>query len=563
MTSNYDQYSIQREKVPVPGKPAYKEVKTTILPAVGPTNASSGLCQFHYKSTADDFVDWSANSTGVQFQVVHSAVTTAANTNPFSIGPKPAGVLGYIDKVGIRVNDITVSVGQRYLNVYRYLKYLFATSLNTHKLLGPALKMGSELPEEELRAWFYGGAAVNTASAYSCSSVRPGPDLIPLFSSMRSASYNRALYSRCIDNVYPSTSSAFVNGSVGGRGTFASTSTSQTWTSNYFVPLCILHDFFDKAGVLKGVSVKLDVYFNNVSGLAAMPAGTNAFPGSGAIVSAGAMSNQQCPFMLTDAAILSAGPTSGVVGDGATLAQSTVVQASMVSAASTHSSASVQCGVAQPPNMYLTNVILNAEEELQWSSAPKTIRYLDHITSEVSTVGATSAIQWTLTTSARGAQKVFVLGFPTANGTGSSGKLAALPAAADPSVPEPYYSSPLFALTNMEWRIGGTSLGVPIDYQFRDFMQNTMPFTEINGGQTLELSCGLYSSRAWDISKIYTFDISRYALGKNEASIELRANNASACSTDLIAYIEQLNEITIKQRPGVASEVSPITIGPV
>jgi hypothetical protein len=580
--SNYDAFILTKQASGEDPKPRLLDKQLT-KNATALVNDTESI--FEIKVDSTHWVDFSALTTALSFPIV-TRVERAAGTGTLHryntlVGPKPAGFLSYIQRIQINVNNSIVAGSSDYLGIMAYLRYIRSTSRDFNAVVGPLLGMSGLDCSADLSSWFVNTSV--TPAIISNNQVRGGRCDVPSIVTTANAGFaglnsrstyqNLGLFRRAM--LY-----SFQN--HGSTGHKQSTQTVEgdavVIRTQGFIPLKFLHPFFDAAGMLSGVNVRITLAFNNVEGYravitAAAGADSTAYPG-GQITVVGSVSPKVLPFQQCETAIVHRDGDAGIAAISGSIGASVVVDApegvvdsglgvAFTVGANTVVGANALCapvtisslaGRDVAPNIYLTTIKLFPEDDAAFRAKSRVIKFMDHTVAQTFNVPANQAFNFQFTNNSKGVTAVTLLGYAT------SASRVERTSGYQACTSEPFHSTPLFSLRNANLTINGqpTQL-MPSDEVNRDFVENLLS-NALNAGETKELCSGLYSKQDFDRSKIYYWDVSHVSSTAEGVSLHLDAYNSSPFAVDLIAFIEGMKEVSIKYNHGANATVGTTAI---
>lgn len=590
MSNNYDTAVLMREMEGQP--PNYRFKDTQILQVTAQSTASNNQVNLVVNPGVNNFIDWSALSTGFSWLNVTTVAVTrdaaggaafAATTGlpAYLWAPKIAGFMSYINSVTIIVNGATVSSSSSSLPLYNFLRYMRSVSSDFHAKIGPLIGMSGLPFDQELDSWLdssvaLGGAPFVANVSTGCA-IRGVPKFarttvvtksttgeFQLGASNQNSLYNESLLKRCQLVSNEDTAARLALNANNFNVSFTSaTAVNYTYNTYCYLPLCFIHDFFAKLGVCSGLEMKITFNFNNVTSLKAVPDTTVPavrFPG-GVPVGAGTVvyNGDLMPIQITECGVNQATIT-GVVGlaaaNTATLTGVSLAAFAGSAADSFNATYRSMNATTQAPELYLQEVIPYAQNVEAFASNVKDIRYSDHAVYELPAVG--SSISWNILSGAQGISRCSIFGYRAAgfNATTLTGK-------SDICSPAPFFSSPIFALNNPVFNVANTNVNpIPITDNNRDYAQNWSGYG-VMGGISSSISSGLYTKAAYNRSKIYSADLSHYTQANEQTSLVFKANNPNAAGfIDLLAVVETDWLIRIRSTKGQMARVESNNAGP-
>ncbi len=577
----------------------YQFFDTQILRVDATSVASTSQCTIQMNGSLNQHVDYSALSTGVSW-LARTTVTSLLEANqdieatiiPVNIwSPKICGYLAYIDKVAITINNASVGSSSEGLSIFNWLRYIRSASENFHHKVASLLGMGLDLVDD-LESWIDTHGYVGTVGGTPLSianTIRPAPQYAPRTDSnvVNSITGGVALFTSgnsSISNKSAMIRSANVSSVNAGTDSARNAMNRNTYTISYppavpnsvqivydtymYLPLCMLHDVFAQLGVVNGLSIKLTLYFSDITSCAPIADADNSFPGSApALVNA---RGTVTPFNVheTGAGLVPVGYPGVVASNLPTTANygtSTVSAFATPALSATNSfkaNVSVRCATTEVPAVYLQQVMPFDSNASAFEDRDIEVRYSDF---QVYFQDFTnSAINWSINSSATGVRRISLLGFRGINATPE-----AVNAEFSVASHTPYMSSPCFILNEPKLLVNNTLINVlPLDNNNRDFAQNCLIYGA-GGGQDSSVSSGLYTKRCYDLSRIYMADLTHYTLGNTPAGINLKAtavglgvSNAGYPSLRLCAVVESAWMLRIKMRAGVLTAVVESSVNP-
>lgn len=562
MSNNYDASVLARQRAGEQLKGMFHKSNVEEINASSGPALSNGAVNWDIKIASNEYVDLSAMHSGISFRVDTTVTSYNKSTDARTarhrllVGPKVAGALAWIDSLNIKIDNTIVSSSRPHLSLWNWLRYMFTTSYDAHLKLGPLLMMAPCQLEDELNGWVLRGdtpAVINHNS-----SVRPGPTeyVAPLINdvTMTTACYNKALFMRCVQMAYPSQSEH----NVSQRNTFtaganvaatAALTSSAVYTSYMYIPLQFLSDFFKQAGIIRGVGLKIQANITQVSNYnmttvattsAAVP---NEYPGGVKVLP----SSIKCqaaivPFQQTELAnnaIVGAAEalTGSVRGASQDYQQSGAAVDPFAQSNSNLYNISAISPTNDVPVLYLVKVVPTAEDKLKINKERR-IFYLDYDIHQLNDTAKTGTGSTQITGDCSGFTNIFMLGYVSA----SEKKDEVSPFFESTS--EPYLSSPAFAANNFLLKVGGDPvLATPFTSEARNFAEGVVTLDPVLGGQSNSLGSGLYSRAAYNMSKIYVWNVSNLTTGTAKKPISISFKNASLYKTDIIFVSSVLRHI--------------------
>ncbi|MFN5251068.1 MAG: hypothetical protein ACK5DE_08460, partial [Bacteroidota bacterium] len=524
----------------------YQFFDTQILRVDASSVASTAQCTVQMNGSLNQHIDYSALSSGVSW-LARTTVTSALGAAPDATtvvpvniwSPKICGYLAYIDKVAITINNASVGSSSEGLSIFNWLRYIRSASENFHHKVASLLGMGLDLTDD-LEAWIDTHNYTNTTALSIANTIRPAPQYCPRTDSQtaNAVASGVAMFASgnsCISNKSAMIRSSNVSSVNAGTDSARNAMNRNTYTINYtgnniqidydtymYLPLCMLHDVFAQLGVVNGLSIKLTLYFSDVTSCTSISDTNNAFPGSSAV--AINARGTVAPFNVheTGASLAPAGypgivtgniPTTANVGS---LAVAEFKTADVGSPGAMRAKVSVRSATTEVPAVYLQQVMPFESNAEAFEDRDIEVRYNDF---QVYFQDFTnSAINWTINPSASGVRRISLLGFRGINAT-----TEAVNAEFSVASHTPYMSSPCFILNDPKLQVSNAIINIlPLDNNNRDFAQNCLIYGA-GGGQDQSVSSGLYTKRCYDLSRIYMADLTHYTLGNTPAGITLKA----------------------------------------
>lgn len=516
------------------------------------TGSSNNIVTFTRPASAD-WVDW--NSAFLMLPVtILTTNTNNTNTNvkanPFCIGFKPAGALSLIDHVLLQLNGIQVGVQSPLQCVWQHLRNIFTFSYDWLQVAGPNFFLGKTLPEYEVNSY------VNTTVITSNSVVTPAVDTIVWSSLLGPRGYNKCLYERIMSGGYPSRYSASAAAAidlpltaagqtrhsyfVSAAGSAAADAASVYYQLYCPIPLPWVSDVFRSLGMARHISLNLQVYVNNVTGIAptALAVGSTT---------TGSFKQNYCPIMLTTVGMA----TADVAGNGGIKTASlTVGTTPASSSATTNVQSELWFATIRPTAQQEAELLASSSRVLEWDD----YYFQSSVPFASSGVGASSSFSHNVWPSVSSPKKLYILGFMDASvDTGGT----------QPEIRQvscaPHYSDAGFSLANISVKIDNQPISQqPEIYDYQDFVKNVLPNNGLNAGQEVGVMAGLCDRMFWDTSKVYVFDLTRNCPSGSTVALSVQATNQSQWATKLLYFCETRWKSALSMSPQTSALNAPV-----
>jgi hypothetical protein len=519
-------------------------------------------------------------------QVVGAATSTATLGNPYFVGFKAPGSLSIIDKVTLKLAGANVSSASNRLAQYQYLKYVSSVSENWHRMNGPALFMGSELPEKEILSMRSTSSTVdNGIDCWANITVTPAQTFVdgvvppdgPASNLGNVYNANRAFMSRCFNisrpgrrNMAVASNDADLDKPKNQRSPFIlptklDDSTVLTDASVYLsgyaiIPLVFVHDIFRELKIARNVSFTMTILVN--SGYGVLPAGGTSVsnPPAGTAMASQANASfadadRSFPLMISTAGC-TAGATAqvgGIRNSGNVGALGIVYGCHSLSVGGgitpvndTRQVLNSQSLV--PCELWLQMVDLTDEQvKLQLANPPKKLLFSDfengNITNNIFNAGQKFSLNLGAPTSAK---RVWVTLTTPSSLTRNN-----CPVWQQCLSSEGFVSSPNTSLRDIQVKVDGVPIYLqPIEYDHLHYDESIRKnLSGASCAQMVSYAQGIYSKQAWDVCPIYAFNLDGFVRAGTAPQIVLEATNSSPTAVQVNSYIETLNEVSVSVTP--------------
>ena len=334
------------------------------------------------------------------------------------------------------------------------------------------------------------------------------------------------------------TTRALITG-VGKSQVYEKTSSLITYHILATIPMRFLHDFFDKAPLMKNAYYRLVI--NTHLPTSATIAYTTA-PAVGSTVSVNSPYGV-CPFQISE--VSSAG---GLGFKKTTTASNITVRCGIVSAgtAATSFQGLTSC------RLYGCLMEMSPQMERQYLSSPvRKVLYNDFLSfNTITGIASGATVNSLLTPSLSRLRTLYIFPFITKS---ANGTLAIAPMNS-PWDSAPGTCSPFSYITNLNVQLSGINIFLENkSYRFQQFLEETRPKNSINGGLQMGLSSGLVNQMFYDSSyPVVTIDLSRHPQESDDIakSVLVSFTNQASKAMDYICIIEYEKQLNLNVEVG-------------
>ena len=534
---------------------------------------------------------------------------TVYNNNAQFYSWKLGGVLNAVDRFILLLNGTTCGLQQSYLPVYSWLKYQFNTSVDWHRAFGGSLQAGSELVKDEINSYSsinYSAYAANSLGGNTgfCMSMNgttsatgnllnapyagtmgkiPDPGFQTL--NQGSLGFNRGLWSRCVQmngigSLFPAADSSgngftpnvnnrasvmyAIENTTGSAANYLGCCTSG-WLS---LPLSMIINQFSALGLCANVQFTLQLFLNSfLNSQPSIAAADGVSYGRVGMASAGNLAQNYNPLIVTQAGcsppwtgsgysvslpatggnIKAIGLAFGCFGVSAS-GTAANPQVSGVSINTSSGTMSYNSLGSQNAELWYPEVYLSGKEMEEFLGSPKSVlSYWDFQNilqfQGSNGLGAGSLANFTLQGTLTSPRKIYVLAFPS-----STLWLNNVNYYQQCLSNEPLISTPNVNLGNINCKVQSVPIyAQSLLYDYITFVNQVQEDVGFGAGLTPQLSGTLISREAWDRSKIWVFDTSRYCNSAQPVSVVLQFQNTNAFSLDFHIVVEQKMESEISR----------------
>lgn len=551
---------------------------------------------FSFNKQADDqLIYWPSAFLAIPYVIAGNKRSTTVIAddestlgNPLFVGFKAPGVLSIVDRVSLTLGGATVSETNDKLSRYMYLKFLMSVSENWFRQNGPALFMGSELPEKEVLATRSNIATANTGinvwsnvtltpSATIATSLVPADGALTVAGNVYNA--NRAFMSRCVNisrpgcrNMGAITTSANLDSAINARSPFilptgyansTDVADGSVYLSGYaMVPLVWVHDLFRELKLARGVAFNMTIFVNSCYSVVPSAGGESMGDNSEASF---ATPDRSCPIMVSTAGCTA---SSGTALDAPAIRGLGNVNSIGITFGS-HSlqvGGGIECqaGTKQRlvPNssayveLWYQSVKLTEAQNNEWlANPPKSLLFSDFVNGDPLTFVIQPGAKFDYPVGQKLSPKrlIFTL---HANQTVTNNNV---PVHQGCISSDGYLSTPGLSIRGLQVSLDGQKVyEQTIDYDYLHYQSSFKP----NLGGTacnanVSYAQGIYSKAAWDVSPIYVVPLDNWAVSGTSPRIVISATNSSSIPITIACYVELLKQVDVEVTPTLYKITSP------
>jgi len=476
-----------------------------------------------------------------------ASVDVTATFNPFSAGFKN-GYYQLIDSLTVELNGTNIVQLCPYTNIWTNFKVLNTWSKDTLTKYGPSLGVW---PDTTTSLGYSAAASASGLGVYNnrvYASIPVVATALTYTGPVANTGFLNRLYSTCYTPIAGGLDGAatiYTAPNTTGMSFFtvnggAADARVYYWSVLAKIRAKDIHDYFDKAPLLKGSYYRIVLNINTagflITAVAAGP--TMAIATAGNVI----VNGRTNPIMV--ASSLANNPMNGSVAAGnGTFGFSVGVGSTTAPGGATVSNAIFANGC----RLYVPCYTMNPEYEEQYISMhpTKTIVYEDIYNFTISGVAASGTFNNLLTNGVVNPKKVLIVPFLRTSCTDATtiSELASMFSPAGGT------TSPLVAFSQFNVQVAGQNMFMSNeDYDFQQYMDELRSAFGLNGGETDQISSGLLSELDFTYAYRYYFcDVSRRLPADDiyPKSVLIQGTNTSTRVVDLICFVSLEKSITL------------------
>lgn len=318
---------------------------------------------------------------------------------------------------------------------------------------------------------------------------------------------------------------------------FVSTNTATQITYQIFatIPMAIIHDFFQKLPILRGMNIRLNIYTNTGINLNFTTTANTYVSLSSSVIP-----RNTVPFQIS--AIGNDG-TSGV-GINNTAGATSVSFSLNIKNDTLSSCRFYACQYEMTPSL----------ESLYISNPEKTILYDDFVQYSITNIPSNGQVNNMLSTGIARLRGILIWGCLSASANGGLN----LNSMQSPFSSAPATTLPYAKIKNFQVQISGRPVyASPINYNFEHFIENLRPALSVNGGslKSIGMSSGCINQSMWNSGYgFYYVDLTPTIESETQdnvsKSIQVIFTNDGALTTDYYFLVFNQKEIAINVSNG-------------
>lgn len=504
---------------------------------------NSGQIQFDLSTFANSNKYMDLRSATLIIPIVLNITSTQAlgsitNENAFALSLKN-GVYQIINSMSVILSNNEIIPVQSFQNMLINYKILSKFSTNDEANLAASLLFVKDTlnGQQFLTAGGTAGLGIcnNQISGTSSNSIETFNPANGFFSAKQNigrlkrmfyTSYNAA---DTTNNISTLVSTSNIN-TISKNNVYSNTTTSTTYHITATIPLRFLHDFFDRAPLMKNAYFRLVINTHLPTTFVANYSATG-------VMSAPVLTSPfgVCPFMISPATITTGSGFVVSTTPSVVTVRSGIANIPILAgvAHAGFSSCRIYCPLYTFTPMY---------EQLLLKEPVKNINYNDVLTfNNIINIQPGGTVSQILTPSLSRLRRLLVLPFFSAGTSGSGNGGLGLSAYASPFASEPGNCSYGGFVGNFNVALSGINIYQETkNYRWMNFLEESRGTASLNGGLMTGLSSGLIGEDWYGNSPIMVVDLSRHSMESDEQSksVQVSFTNLSTQPMDYICFIE-------------------------
>ena len=515
---------------------------------------STGQIQFDFQTVASNgkWASWREATWYLPVWLSQTVNAKMESPNPYMLGWKSSWTT-LIDSFNISINGTQIITQSTYINAWIYFNLITSVSRDYLAKFQDSLNMFIDTPDSFLQS----NAASTSGNGFINNLVTSNaffPVIGASGNTFVAAPFNAGFQQRlqnCGYNARNSLSTAFPY-----TNTSAASMAQNTWinsapTTNTStrtqaiaeIPLALMADIFDKLPLCKNLRITMTVFLNVATcTLTTVGGSANVF----GLVSSTNAGGRMCPFLFSSGAANQPnnsypGATSNsiVLANGFGTAPSSELA---ITQAFTQSFVEVPCYVFEP----------SIAENYIEAGTQKLVSFKDVQVYYYTSISSGTSFTQLVTNGIINPIEVLTIPFYSATSGFTAGNS---PQYSSPFDTAPCTSAPYGAIQNYQVTVGGLPMfTVQQQYdwqQFNDELSATLG--SLNGGQTIQLSSGLISKRAFETAyRYYYANISRRLTSEDATpkSVQISGTNLSGIAFDLLVFVSFKRQIRLDVTTG-------------